>query len=165
MFTARSFLCIKWQVAVSHDQLAPLPANSRQQCINICHADDPGEYPLFENPEMDAYLIQVIEFSYQCFGTRVYILGFIYVHTCVNCVNAFTLSSKALKWTPSMYIYIYTCMYIHVYIYIFTCVHKHILKIALGLSLLHSPSLVSRSLLPSFIEQRQMRLRFDIRIE
>ena len=34
-------------------------ADDRERCLELCRAEDPLEYPLFENANMDAFLIQV----------------------------------------------------------------------------------------------------------
>ena len=44
---------------VSHGASAPMRADDRERCLELCRAEDPLEYPLFENANMDAFLIQV----------------------------------------------------------------------------------------------------------
>ncbi len=44
---------------MSHTSCAPVPVDDRKRCLELCRTDDPGEYPLFENVNMDAFLIQV----------------------------------------------------------------------------------------------------------
>lgn len=48
------------QVMVSHGASLPVRADDRERCLELCRVEDPSEYPLFENINMDVFLIQVV---------------------------------------------------------------------------------------------------------